>query len=511
MIMCVRFAIMCRVSSSSAPKPSYDELAALVVGLSEALEKANARIAELDARVVDLEARLGLNPGNSSLPPSSQGLDKPAPKSLRKNGQRRPGRVKGHPGETLKMVDKPDKEERHEPVACRGCGSGLAGAPEVGMERRQVFDLPPVKVEVTEHRLVRRECSCGVVTCGDAPEGVGAAVQYGTRITAIILYLYVGQFLSKDRTAKALEELFGIPVSGATVLNKAKSAAAGLEGFLSRAAEEIADAPVAHFDETGFRAAGRLHWVHSASTGKWSLITVHRKRGREAMNAAGVLPAFRGVAVHDAWAPYDTYTEATHALCNAHLLRELQHVIDNTPAEAWCWARQATEALLEMKTLVEAALETGGLEHLDAAVLAEQVKSWRDAVLIGVTDTRARTGKVMKKHHALAMRMRDRQGDYLRFTTDPLVPFDNNPAEREVRMIKVRQKVSGCMRTLTGAEQFCAIRSYLATARKHGADFFHALVELAAGRPRSPGTTRPLTLLDTFHTAAEDAAPPTAA
>ena len=178
MIMCVRFAIMCRVSSS-APKPSYDELAALVVRLSEALEKANARIAVLDARVVDLEARLGLNPDNSSLPPSSQGLDKPAPKSLRKNGQRGPGRVKGHPGETLKMVDKPDKEERHEPVSCRGCGSGLAGTPEVGVERRQVFDLPPVKVEVTEHQLVRRECSCGVITCGEAPEGVGAAPARG--------------------------------------------------------------------------------------------------------------------------------------------------------------------------------------------------------------------------------------------------------------------------------------------------------------------------------------------
>jgi hypothetical protein len=265
---------------------------------------------------------------------------------------------------------------------------------------------------------------------------------------------------------------------------------------LARACEEIAAAPVAHFDETGFRVEGRLHWVHSASTGKWSLITVHRRRGTEAMDATGVLPGFTGVAVHDAWAPYDTYADAGHALCNAHVLRELRHVIDSDLEGRWCWAAQAGDALIEMKALVEAALAAGGLEHLNQDSLAEQVRLWRSAVLIGVNDTKARTSTLMRKHNALAVRMRDRQADYLRLTIDPLVPFDNNAAEREIRMIKLRQKVSGCLRTLAGAEQFCAIRSYLATARKHGVHFFHALVELAEGRPWLPGTVRPLTLLD---------------
>ena len=256
--------------------------------------------------------------------------------------------------------------------------------------------------------------------------------------------------------------------------------------FLERARQEVTAAPVAYFDETGFRVEGRLQWVHSASTGKWSLITVHRKRGVEAMNAAGVLPGFHGVAVHDAWAPYDTYTAAGHALCNAHLLRELQYVIDNTPSGRWCWAQQATDALMEMKTLVETAITGGGLDRLDPQALNNQVKLFHDAAVIGAGDTKARTGKLMAKFHALATRMTRRQDDYLRFTRDERVPFTNNAAEGEIRMIKVRQKVSGCQRTLTGAQQFCAIRSYLATARKHTVTFFDALVYLAEGRPWLP-------------------------
>ncbi|MFF4772549.1 transposase [Microtetraspora fusca] len=220
-----------------------------------------------------------------------------------------------------------------------------------------------------------------------------------------------------------------------------------------------------------------------------------RSPGRAAMDAAGVLPTFTGVAVHDAWAPYDTYTDATHALCNAHLLRELQQVIDTIPEGEWCWAEQAADALQQMKALVETAIEAGGLKHLDQVALAEHARQLRSAAAIGKHDTRPRTGKLMKKHHALATRMLDRQDDYLRFTRDELVPFDNNAAEREVRMIKLRQKVSDCLRTLAGAEQFCAIRSYLATARKHGVNFFDALAELAEGYPWLPETIPALALL----------------
>lgn len=445
------------------------------------------RIGQLEGEVAELRRQLGRNSRNSSKPPSSDSpFVKPAPKSLRRKSGRKPGGQQGHPGSTLAQVDDPDETLRHEPGPCQGCGEDLAGAPEVGVERRQVFDLPPIRVRVTEHQIVARRCDCcGTTTSGAVPDGVDAPVQYGPRIAAIILYLYVGQFLSKKRTAQALAELFGTPVSGGTVAAMAARAGGGLDAFTTLVRDRIAAAEAAHFDETGLRVDGKLRWVHSASTGTYSLITVHDRRGVAGMDAAGVLPSFTGIAVHDAWAPYDTYDRATHALCNAHLLRELQAVIDATPDGQWCWAAQAADALREMKDLVDAAL-AGTLATPDAARLAQAGHMFHSAAVIGANNTKARETKLMAKHHALARRMIARQDDYLRFTGDPRVSFDNNAAEREIRMIKLRQKVSGCLRTLTGAEQFCAIRSYLATAAKHGVHFFESLVALAEGRPWLP-------------------------
>lgn len=465
------------------PRPTYDELAALVVGLVAGNAEKDAVISELRAEVAELKRQLGMNSRNSSKPPSSDGLAKPAPKSLRRKSGRKRGGQEGHPGSTLAQVTDPFETIKHEPGACGGCGAGLAGAPEVGVERRQVFDLPPITVQVTEHQLVSRRCRCGQVTRGVAPEGVNAPVQYGSGITAIIVYLYMGQFLSKKRTAQALAELFGTPVSEGTVAAATTRATGGLKGFLELVRGRITDASVAHFDETGFRVAGKLNWVHSASTGKYSLITVHRKRGTKGMDHAGVLCGFAGVAVHDAWAPYDTYRRVTHALCNSHLLRELQAVADLAPTgEPWCWATQVADALLELKKRVEVAIEAGR-PGIEAALAAEQTGLLRSAVLLGIRQNQERSTKTMAKHHALARRILVRQDDYLRFSTDFRVPFDNNAAEREIRMVKLRQKVSGCARTLTGARQFTAIRSYLATAAKHGITFFHALVQLAEGKP----------------------------
>jgi transposase len=474
---------------SAARKPSYDELAALVVELSARLERAEARIAEL-------EAQLAKNSSNSSKPPSSDGLAKPPPKSLRGKSGKRPGGQGGHRGQTLCQVGDPDRTERHEPGCCRGCGEELAGAPEAGVERRQVFDLPPIEVKVTEHRLVKRRCGCGTVTRADAPAGVEAPVQYGPNVAAVVIYLYVGQFLSKDRTAKALAELFGTPVSPGTVAAMAARAAATLTacgGFTEQVRDRLQKAQVAHFDETGLRVAGRLHWVHSASTGKYVLVTVHGKRGVEAMDAAGVLPAFTGIAVHDGWAPYDTYEAATHARCNAHLLRELQAVLDHHTAtggdDLWCWAAQAADALRTMKRRVEEALARDGtLTTLDQVRMTSAKHAFRSAARLGIKATATRGSDLEKEHNALARRLLERHDDHLRFTVDARVPFDNNAAEREIRMIKIRQKVSGCLRTLTGAEQFCAIRSYLATTAKHGIGFLDALTRLTNRHPWLPST-----------------------
>jgi transposase len=471
-------------------RPSYDELAALVVEQARVIAELRTRVAVLEAENAELKRRLGMNSTNSSKPPSSDSpFVKPAPRSLRRRSGRKPGGQPGHPGSTLALVDDPTERERHEPGPCTGCGTSLAAAPEVGVERRQVFDLPLVTVRVVEHQLIARRCDCGTTTCGSAPEGVSAPVQYGPRITAIILYLYVGQFLSKKRTAAALAELFGTPVSDATVARMTARAADGLDEFLTEIGDRIADAPVAGFDETGLRVAGRLAWVHCARTGRYTLITCHPKRGRDGINAAGVLGRFGGVAVHDAWAPYDTYPAAEHQLCCAHALRELAGVADTAPADAdWCWATQAADALVAMQKLVAEAI-TAGAATVEAVALDKQIQLYHSAAQIGLTHTAARSTTVMRKHHALARRLLDRQDDYLRFTTDWRVPADNNGSERDIRMIKLRQKVSGCLRTLTGARQFCAIRSYLSTAAKHGKHFFDVLVMLTEGRPWMPATS----------------------
>jgi transposase len=310
-------------------------------------------------------------------------------------------------------------------------------------------------------------------------------VQYGPRIAAIVVYLYVGQFLSKERTAQALAELFGTPLSAGTVGGVTARAAGRLGEFVDRVRDEIAGSDVAGFDETGLRVDGKLHWVHCARTGKYTLVGCHLRRGRAGIDDLGVLGRFSGIAVHDAWAPYDTYTDVAHQLCCAHVLRELHGVVDCAPAGGWCWAGQAADAVVTMQKLVAEAIEAGR-DAVDADALAEQVSRYRSAALIGINETAARTSKLMKKQNALAHRLIDRQSDYLRFTTDWRVTADNNGSERDIRMIKLRQKVSGCLRTLIGARQFCAIRSYLSTTAKHGMHFFEALLMLTEGNPWMP-------------------------
>jgi transposase len=446
-------------------------------------------VAALQGQVAELTARVQASSKNSSRPPSSDGLGRPAPKSLRKKTGRRPGRPKGQPGKTLELADRPDRVIRHEPGCCAGCGAGLAGAEEAGIERRQVIDVPPVRPEVTEHQVIGRRCGCGTITRGRAPDGVRAPVQYGSRISGIGAYLWHGQFLSRDRTCQALGELFGVAASPGAVAAMARRAAGFIAPALAAIITALQAAEVAHFDETGFRVAGKLAWVHSASSGRHVLVTVHPRRGKEAMDAAGILPAFAGVACHDAWAPYDNYQHvAGHALCNAHLLRELAAVTETGTSEDVIWARQAAEALLALKDAAGAA-RAAGHDTIDLAALDLHSRYFRDAAAAGIVLNAARKGGLQRKRHALAARMRGRQADYLRFANDLRVPFDNNEAEQVIRMSKLRIKVSGCMRSMTGAEIFCAIRSYLATAARHGIGALDALTRAAAGTPWIPGST----------------------
>jgi len=424
------------------------------------VDELQALVAELRAQVADLAARVKQNSKNSSKPPSSDGLGKPAPKSLRKKTGRRPGRPKGQPGATMGLTGNPDHVIRHEPSACRKCGTGLAGAQETGTERRQVTEIPPVKAEVTEHQMIERECPCcGERTKADAPDGVTAPVQYGPRAAALGTYLWHGQFLSRDRACAALGEMFGCAPSAGALAAQARKIAGLISPAIIAITAALAGADVAHFDETGFRVAGKLAWVHSASAGKFVLVTVHPKRGKEGMDAAGVLPAFTGIACHDAWKPYDSYhSVAGHALCGAHLLRELIAVTETGTEDDVIWAQQAIDALLELKEAAGAALDAGR-GTIDPEILDKQSRWFREAADAGIVLNAARRSKLEKKRNALATRMRDRADDYLRFARDLQVPFDNNQAEQVIRMSKLRIKVSGCMRSMAGAETFCAIRS----------------------------------------------------
>ena len=469
---------------SELPSPSYDDLVAENAVLRAMVTDLTARLEQAMGRIADLEARLKLSSTNSSKPPSSDGLAKPAPKSLRQRSGRGPGRPKGQDGVTLERFADPDVV-RHVPAVCAGCGDSLADADEVDMTWRQVVDVPPVKPQVTEHQMVTLVCRCGHHTTAQAPAEAVAPVSYGPRLAGIGVYLLHGQFLSVSRTAAALKDLFGVPVASGTVAGWVKRTALGIIAkVLPVIAGRITNAPVAHFDETGMRVEGRLAWLHSASTATDVLLSVHAKRGTKAMDAIGILPKFAGVAVHDAWAPYDTYTSMIHALCNAHALRELIYVTDTATGPVADHAQQAITALRRLNRLTADARTAD--QNPDPEKVGRYQHMLRSAVVLGAQATAARASKLERKYHALFVRLRDRRDDYLRFVTDPAVPFDNNPAEQTIRMPKLRIKVSGSMRTTTGAEHFAAIRSYIATAARQGIDTLDALIQAATGNPWTP-------------------------
>ena len=401
-----------------------DELTVLQAEAGELRERA----AGLEAQVAGLAARLGQNSRNSSGPPSSDGPAKPAPKSLRGKSGRKPGRPKGQPGVTMQLSDRPDAVVRHEPCSCRGCGKGLAGVPQEGVIRRQVTEIPAVRAVVTEHQMAGRRCGCGTVTWADAPDGVTAPVQYGPRTAAVAAYLWHGQFLSRNRAVQAMADLFGCAPSPGALASATGKTARAVAPALDVIRTVLAGAGVAHFDETGFRVAGKLAWVHSASSGKFVLVTVHPKRGKDGMDAAGVLPAFGGIACHDAWAPYDCYDGAAgHALCNARVLRELNAVTETGTDGDVTWARQATDALLALKKAANEA-RAEGRGTVTAEALEEHSRWFREAASAGMLLNAGRRTALQKKRHALASRMAAREADYLRFACDLRVPFDNDLA-----------------------------------------------------------------------------------
>jgi len=349
-----------------------------------------------------------------------------------------------------------------------------------------------VRVQVTEHQAETRQCgSCGVETSGQFPVGVDAPAQYGPGLAALAVYLNQEQLLPEERTCRVLAEVFGCPISEATLERAVGTCYAALAEVEEAIKQGVTEAEVAHFDETGARLGGKRFWLHVASTATLTFYAAHPKRGREAMDALGVLPAFRGRAVHDGLTSYGHYKDCAHALCNAHHLRELTFVEEQLKQG---WASDLKTLLLEIKRAVDTA-RAGGL----LAVPAEATRDFStryDTILADgarANPPPAPTGKRGRpkrgKAGSLVDRLRTHKTEVLAFLDDFAVPFDNNQAERDIRMTKVRQKISGGFRTTTGADRFARIRGYVSTLRKQAIPIFAALVDTLSGSPPMPATT----------------------
>jgi transposase len=441
-----------------------------------------------EARLATLERRLGLNSENSSKPPSSDGLNKPPAgknkgrrtTSLREKSGRKPGGQKGHKGWTLRQVAEPDRTADHFPEACRHCGSSLSAGMATGYGARQVFDLPePRPLVVTEHRAHHCRCArCGGHTRACFPAGVTAPVQYGARITAMVVYLAHYQLLPEDRLAALLGDLFGVALVPATIARMGQSCVQRVQGVVDKVRDLVKSAPVKHMDETGFRVGGRTQWLHIAST---ALLTFYRVSARRGSLLAGVT----GIVVHDHWKPYFTMQGVLHALCNAHHLRELKALIE-IEKEAWA---------LRMQGLLRRACHAANLARargrpLKPSLIALIERRFEAIVSQGIAFHEAQPPlgppAALRKHrgrpkrrtgHNLLLRLRGRQQDVLRFLIDPAVPFTNNQAEQDGRMMKLKQKISGGFRGQQGAEDFAVVRSFISTAKKQGWNVIQALMQ----------------------------------
>lgn len=414
------------------------------------------------------------------------GKPEPRQRSLRKKSGRRAGKQPGAGGSALSQVDDPDRIVEYRPASCVGCGSGLdEDALVAGRVVRQEFDVPPLRLEVTEHQIVSCVCACGVVSGGAAPAHVKAATQYGLQVVALVAYLRVYQHLPVARCAQLLADVLNAPVSTGFVASVVPRVAAGLEVFAQRAVAAVAAAEVAGFDETGARVAGKNRWVHVARTEQLTCYGLFDQRGVGGMDALGVLPRFTGIAVHDGWASYATYDHIGHALCNAHHRRELQAAFESDP-DAQIWARAAADALVGLWDQVKDA-HAAGTDHVPPEHADRLCADWRNALLVGRAANPVPPGQRGRgKIRALVDRLIIRTSDALRFVSDFRVPFDNNGSERDIRMVKTQLKISGCMRTIDGARDWLRVRSYISTIRKNSIDILQAIHAALSGNPWLP-------------------------
>lgn len=448
-------------------------------------------IGEQWERIKELENQLAKKSHNSSKPPSSDGLrKKKRTSSLREKSSKKNGGQVGHKGKTLQAVEAPDHIKVHKVTQCSACGVSLEGAEKTGYEKRQVFDIPEVKVEVTEHQAeIKICCECEHKNKGEFPADVSQPVQYGSRIKAQASYFNQYQLLPLERTAEIFEDLYGQAISEGVVEKANEIIAEKVKPVLEVVKEQLINSPVLDFDETGLRVTGKLHWVHVASNPQMTYYEVHPKRGSEATADIGILPQFQGVAVHDHWKPYFSYQDCSHALCNAHHLRELVFVYEQYEQQ---WAEDMITLLLEIKKEVE--YTKSYQDFLPPQKIAAFEERYDALLADGLTlnppppqpSTKKRGRVKQTPPKNLLDRLKDFKSETLAFMYNFQIPFDNNLAERDVRMVKLKQKISGSFRTTHGADTFCLIRSYISTVRKNGLSVIDALLSALADHPFFP-------------------------
>jgi len=464
------------------------KLCSIICMLNNMIAERDARIAEYEERIKALEHQLHQNSRNSHNPPSRDRFDKP--KRRRTKSDEPAGGQKGHPGHTLPKAENPDHVIRHQVDKCERCTRSLEDVEPVRRETRQVVDLPPLKIEVTEHQIETKICpDCSHVNQSAFPEGVQQPVQYGPNLKALVVYLTQFQLLPYDRTRQLFADLFDHPVSTGTLVNINQSCAERLQPVEAQIITQLRQAPVIHCDETGVRLNKEPHWLHVVSTERLTYYFIHRKRGKEAMDEMNVLPDFHGTAVHDFWSPYFRY-DCRHGVCNAHILRELTAAEERTNQT---WPKQLAQLLNEMNQGVQQASATGeALEPAQRQQFEERYQQlieqgWRENPPLSAPPGPRKRGRPKKtKTQNLLDRLEEHQESVLAFLHDPQVPFTNNQAEQDVRMAKVQQKISGTFRSTDGAQTFCRIRGYISTARKHAVSTLEAIRSVFNGTPFVP-------------------------
>lgn len=450
--------------------------------LSSEIEILKPIIATLEDRIQKLENKQAKDSHNSSKPPSSDGFKKrKRTKSQRKKTNLKVGGQKGHQGHTLQMVEDPDHTEKcHLEKNNCDCGRSLRDQKVTGYEKRQLNDIPPVKLEVTEYQAEIIDCACGKRHVAPFPEDVNAPVQYGRRLKSRIIYFMNYQFIPYNRLSELIEDLYGRRISLGTVYNHNYSCYHRLEGLEEKIKDKIIKSEVSGFDESGASVNGKNLWIHSSSTDDYSYYACHEKRGKEAMDAIDILPKFNGRAVHDHWKSYFKF-DCDHALCNSHHLRELQYITEQYDQ---AWSGKMKQLLLEIKDAVDMAKLQFNSKSLESSVLEGFEKRYEEILLEGckanpppkVENEKRKRGRVKKTEPLnLLDRLRDYSKETLAFMYDFDVPFDNNLSERDIRMMKLRLKISGTFRNKFGADMFCRIRGFISTVKKQGINVLDAI------------------------------------